>query len=202
MKQWVFIGIGIILGIALVFGLWVLNDLNYRYQGVLIDPPAVAPDFTLTDQHGQTFRLSEQRGKAVLIFFGYTNCPDVCPVTLSEYKKIKAGLGNRAQDVVFVFITVDPERDTPERMALYLGSFDPDFIGLTGELQELETVWKNYGVYRQRQDVGSAAGYLMDHSSRLYTIDSRGQWRINYPFGFEASRIVQDLLHLLREPAL
>lgn len=201
MKPYAYIGIGIVLGLALVFGLWFLADRNYAYQGVLIDPPATAPDFTLTDQSGNPFRLHDQRGKVVLMFFGYTNCPDVCPITLSEFKKIKAGLGSRATEVVFVFITVDPERDTPERLRLYVGSFDPDFIGLTGTVEQLEPVWKSYGVFRQRQDVGSAAGYLMDHSSRTYTLDANGNWRINYPFGFELSKITQDVLHLLRDPA-
>ena len=82
------------------------------------------------------------------MFFGYTNCPDVCPLTLAEYREIKSRLGEKADQVEFVFITVDPDRDTPERMQAYVGSFDPAFIGLSGNLAEMEKVWSGYWVYR------------------------------------------------------
>ncbi len=173
---------------------------NYTYQGVLIDPPATAPDFSLTNQNGDLFRLHDQRGKVVLIFFGYTHCPDVCPITLSEYKRIKTILGEQSENVQFVYITVDPDRDTQERLQVYLENFDPGFIGLTGSQQELEPVWKKYGVYHQRQDTGSAAGYLIDHSARMYTIDKMGNWILNYPYGMEPDRIATDISHLLKQP--
>lgn len=193
-------GIGAVIGLALTLfaGVYLL-DRNYTYQGNLIDPPATAADFALTDQHGKIFRLSEQRGKVVLIFFGYVNCPDVCPVTLSEYKQIKKQLERQADQVAFVFITVDPERDTQERLAAYMANFDPAFIGLTADRATLERVWKDYGVYAERRDVGSASGYLIDHTARIYTIDKAGHWRINYPFGMEVNKIARDVLHLLRE---
>jgi protein SCO1/2 len=193
------LGIGVVFGLALVLVAWFVQDQSYTYQGVLIDPPATAADFELVDQHGQPFRLSEQRGSVVLIFFGYTNCPDVCPVTLSEYKRIKENLGEQAGRVRFVFITVDPERDTRERMQFYLENFDPDFIGLSGERQDLEPVWQAYGVYQERKDVGSAAGYLVDHTARTYLIDAQGNWRLNYPFGMETEKISADIRHLLQE---
>ncbi len=197
-RIWLF-GTSLITGLTLVLlGAWWLLDRNYQYQGVVIDPPAQAADFTLTDQHGQPFRLSEQRGKVVLIYFGYTNCPDVCPITLSDYKRIKAGLGKQAGQVQFVFITVDPERDTVSRLNTYLVNFDPGFIGLTGDRATLEPVWKAYGVYQQKQDVGSQAGYLVDHTSRIYAIDPQGNWRVNYPFGMETDKIVNDVRHLLK----
>lgn len=191
---------GVIVGVALSLGgaLWYM-DQNYAFHGVLIDPPAPAPDFTLTDQFGNPYVLRAQQGKVVLIFFGYTYCPDVCPITLSEYKKIKAQLGKQAEHVQFVYITVDPERDTSERMRIYLENFDPSFVGLTGESQDLEKVWNDYGVYQQRQDSGSAAGYLIDHSARIYAIDKEGRWRLNYPFGMEPERIAQDVLHLIKQ---
>jgi protein SCO1/2 len=198
-KVWLF-GTGVIIGLALVLGAgWVLLTGDYRYNGVVIDPPAPAVDFTLTDQHGQPFTLSQQRGKMVMIFFGYTNCPDVCPITLSEFKRIKALLGDQADQVEFVYITVDPERDTVERLAQYLPNFDPQFIGLTGSEAELEPVWKAYGVYHEKQDAGSAAGYLVDHSTRTYLIDGNGNWRINFPYEMSAEKVSADLLHLLRE---
>ncbi len=200
-RLWVF-GTGVVIGLAAILAAgWVILSREYRYQGVLIDPPAPAADFTLTDQHGQPFRLSDQRSKVVLIFFGYTNCPDVCPITLSEYKKIKAQLGKLADQVTFIYITVDPERDTVERMNAYLSNFDPAFTGLTSDRATLEPVWAAYGVYQQRQDAGSAAGYLVDHSARMYVIDPGGRWRLNYPFGMEPEKITQDLRHLIADTA-
>lgn len=190
---------GVVIGLAMILGAWFISDLFYAYQGVLIAPPAKAPDFSLVDQHGDLFTLSQQRGNVVMIFFGYTNCPDVCPITLSEYKQIKSRLGEKATNIKFVFITVDPERDTPERMKLYVENFDAEFIALTADRQTLETVWEKYGVYQERQDTGSAAGYLVDHSARTYAIDAQGNWRINYPFGMEVEKIYQDVVHLLRE---
>jgi protein SCO1/2 len=198
-KIWLF-GTGVVIGLALVLMAgWVLLNKNYTYNGVVIDPPAPAADFTLTDQNGQPFTLSEQRGKLVLIFFGYTNCPDVCPITLSEFKRVKDGLQEQADRVEFVYITVDPERDTVERMAQYLPNFDPQFVGLSGDEVEMQPVWEAYGVYREKQDLGSAAGYLVDHSTRTYLIDADGNWRINFPYGTDPELIVADLLHVLKE---
>ncbi|HSQ27642.1 MAG TPA: SCO family protein [Anaerolineales bacterium] len=199
MKKSRFLIFGIVTGLVMVLGAWFVADQFYAYQGVTIDPPAQAADFTLEDQNGNLFTLSEQRGNVILIFFGYTNCPDVCPITLSEYKQIKAKLGPKAENVKFVFITVDPERDSVKRMQLYMKNFDAEFIALTSDRQTLEAVWEDYGVYQERQDVGSAAGYLVDHSARTYAIDTQGLWRINYPFGMEVEKIYQDIIHLLRE---
>jgi protein SCO1/2 len=199
MKRVFILSIGILLGLAIVLAAWSVVDQKYSYQGVLIDPPAEATDFTLTDQNGDPFRLSDQHGKIVLIFFGYTNCPDVCPITLSEFKRIKAMLGDNADRVRFVYITVDPERDTVERINTFLQNFDPTFTGLTASRETLEPVWKAYGVYQQKQDTGSAAGYLVDHSTRTYLIDANGRWRINYPFGMEPDKIFKDLQHLMKE---
>ena len=200
MKKYTLLGISIVIGLLATIGAaWFFTDQNYTYQGVLIDPPAQATDFSLNDQYGNTFRLSAQHGEIVLIFFGYTNCPDVCPVTLSEFKRIKSDLGDQADRVRFVFITVDPERDTQARMQTYMNNFDPNLIGLSGDRTELEPIWKAYGVYQERQDLGSAAGYLVDHSAIIYVIDQQGRWRLDYTFGMEVEKITEDLQNLLRE---
>ena len=197
MKRFSFLLIGLVLGLAIVLAAWSFADQNYTYQGVLIDPPAQAADFTLVDQNGSPFRLSEQRGKLALIFFGYTNCLDVCPATLAEFMQIKTALGDQAADVRFVFITVDPERDTQQRIKTYLSAFDPEFIGLTGDSAALEAIWRSYGVYVERSDPGGSSDYMVDHSTRTYLIDPQGNWRLNYPFGMEYEKISQDILHLL-----
>lgn len=191
--------IGILLGLIITTSAWYFLKGDYTYQGSLIDPPVPAADFELTDQYGTPFRLDDQRGNIVLIFFGYTNCPDVCPVTLSDFMAIKKQLGEQADNVKFVFITVDPERDRQEILQNYLQRFDPEFIGLSGDRAELEGVWKDYGVYQERQETGSAIGYLVDHTARVYAIDKSGNWRLTYPFGMETKKLLQDLKQLLKE---
>jgi protein SCO1/2 len=181
-----------------VLGVYLVTQTTpYTFQGSLIDPPAPAADFTLTGAEGHTFRLIDQRGKVVLLFFGYTNCPDFCPTTLSDFKRVHEQLGDKADQVEFVFITLDPERDTPERVTDYVRAFNPDFIGLSGTLEELEPVWKGYGVFRQVQEVESAAGYLLDHTVTVYLIDSEGDWRMTFPYGLGADAIAADVAHLL-----
>lgn len=193
------IGFGVVIGLLIALVAWQVFAQEYTYQGSLIDPPVKAGGFELLDQNGHLYKLSDQRGKVALIFFGYTHCPDVCPVTLSEFKQIKRQLGEQASGVEFIFITVDHERDTQEKLAQYLANFDPDFVGLTGEQSDLEAVYQNYGVYRAKQQTGSAAGYLVDHTARVFAIDKDGNWRLTYPFGMEVEKIYQDVRHLLME---
>jgi protein SCO1/2 len=169
----------------------------YTFQGSLIDPPVEAPKFELIDVNGQRFKLSELDGQVVIMFFGYTSCPDVCPVTLTDFLRIRSKLGNQAEKVSFVFVTVDPERDTPERMNKYLTNFDPAIIGLTGERAELESVWSSYGVYEAKVDGGSEDNYLVDHSSRIYVIDADGNLRLTYLFGTENQVIIEDVRQLV-----
>lgn len=171
----------------------------YRFKGSKINPPALANDFSLIDQHGNEFHLAENRGKVILIFFGYTNCPDICPTTLADFKQINEKLGERADDVVFLFVTIDPERDTPDRLAKYLPVFGEGIIGLSGSEDELRPVWKDFGVYRSKVDSGSAAGYLMDHSTRVYGLDKDGNIRVTYPFGSPLDSYIKDVNYLLNE---
>lgn len=192
------IGVGVLLGISVILVGWQLFPRSYTYRGSLIEPPIQAADFNLTDQDGQPFRLSDQRENIVLIFFGYTHCPDVCPLTLSDFKWIKANLGEQATKVRFVFVTVDPERDTAEVLKEYLSNFDPAFIGLTAAPETLEGVWKAYGVYQAKQQLGSAAGYLVDHTARTYLIDQQGNLRLTYPFEMSKEDILADVRFLLR----
>jgi protein SCO1/2 len=195
-RNLLFFGIALIVGLIAVF--FVLGPTRpYTFQGSLIDPPVAAPPFELTDVDGQQVRLSDLDGQVVIMFFGYTSCPDVCPVTLSDFLKIRSSLGKQAEGVSFVFVTVDPERDTPERMKKYLTNFDPEIIGLTGTREQLESVWSSYGVYEAKLDGGSEENYLVDHSSRTYIIDAEGNLLLTYLFGTENKVIAEDVRHLV-----
>ena len=196
-------GVSLLLGLALV-AVFMLNR-PYTFRGSAIDPAIPAADFTLTDAQGEDFTLRDQEGSLVLVFFGYTTCPDVCPATLSEMRAIRRRLqadprlSAQAESIRYVFITVDPQRDTPERMGKYVASFDPSFVGLTGREAELEPVWKSYGVYRAISETDSAAGYLVDHTARVYLIDQVGNLRLTYAFGTPIDDMLQDVRYLLKQ---
>ena len=161
--------------------------------GTLLDPPKEVGDFTLTNQDGQPFRLSDLRGRVALLFFGYTNCPDICPTTLSEFKRVKALLGDDAERVVFVFVSVDGARDTPERLAAYVRAFDPQFIGLTGDDAALRPIARDFGVFYQRVNYESDTNYLVDHTASTFVVDQQGRLRLVFPYGTDPAAIVARL---------
>lgn len=192
--------IGLVLLIALVGILSaVFLTTPYQMAGSVIDPPAPAPQISLPSSHGDIYTLADHQGKLVLIFFGYTFCPDVCPTTLVDMMQVKKKLGNLSEQVEFVFITVDPKRDTQDQLTRYLNAFDPDFFGLTGNEDELSEVWKGYGVYREEQKSEGLSGYLVDHSSRLYLIDQQGNLRATYLYETPVEDIVADLKYLIKK---
>ncbi|MBN1453305.1 MAG: SCO family protein [Anaerolineales bacterium] len=194
---WVGLGLLVLIGLVMV-AVWLFPKTD-TFRGTLYDPALPAPEIALSRDNGSNFRLSEQRGDVVLLFFGYTSCPDVCPTTLSELRKVNMELGSNAGRVKVVFVTVDPERDTPEQIQKYVSIFNPAFVGLSGSLEELEPVWKNYGVYREVEQVpSSAAGYLVNHTARVYLIDRDGNLRLSYSYGTPTDDILHDLKILFK----
>lgn len=189
-------GIGALLGVVFIAILTLTGP--YTYRGSLISPPVPAADFTLTQGDGAPFQLSAQKGKLLLLFFGYTTCPDVCPATLGEMKQVRARLDKQAEEVEFIFITVDPQRDTPERLGKYVSAFDPNFIALSGSEVELDPVWKSFGVYHEIVPSGSGAGYLVNHSARIYLIDPSGNLLLTYAFGTPVDDILKDVRYVLK----
>lgn len=193
-----YLTVGVLLGVVgVLLGAFAFQR-PYQYQGSLIEPPLQAGDFTLQDQHGNSFRLADQRGRVVLLFFGYTSCPDVCPTTLAEFKQVRERLGDKAAGVRFVFVTVDPERDTPERVGEYVRRFDPAFIGLSGTEAELQPVWDGYFVFREIPEHAPGSNYLVGHTGNVYAIDPQGNLRLTFPFGMAAESMADDVAHLLQ----
>jgi protein SCO1/2 len=171
----------------------------YELRGHPYDPPRPAPGFTLTAHTGQTFRMSEQQDQVVLLFFGYTHCPDVCPTALGDLVAVKRQLGADAKRMRVVFVSVDPDRDTPELLGRYVTAFDPSFIGVRGSQQELDPIYKAYRVKVVRTALpGSALGYAMDHSAFTYLIDRNGQLRERFSLGAKIDDIVSDVRFFAR----
>lgn len=169
------------------------------FRGTEMPPGLKAPEFQLIDQRGRLFRLSSQRGAVVLLFFGYTFCPDVCPLTLSHWKKVADLLGTSASDVRFVYITVDPERDKPAQLAAHLSVFNNDFIGLTGKDQDLGPVYEGYGVIHEKVQIAeSSTGYLVNHTARTNLVDQNGDWRLTFAYGTAPEIIAHDIQLLLK----
>ena len=162
------------------------------------EPYPVAPEIELTRANGTRFRLSETRGKVVALFFGYTSCPDVCPTTMAELKQALEKLGNKADLVRVLFVTVDPQRDTPERVQEYVSHFNSSFVGLSGSESDLAKVWNDYGVFVEIVDGASAAGYLVNHTARVTLIDQQGNLRVSFPFETPVEDVVHDLNLLLK----
>lgn len=191
------LGIGIFLGVALIALVSTRAPRPVEFQGSVIEPPIPAKDFTLHDQNGDPFTLSGQHGKVVLLFFGYTFCPDVCPTTLVAFQKISESLGDQADQVAFVFVTVDPNRDTPEQLKKHLALFSPDIYGLTDDPEPLEAAWADYYVDPKIQPGANTAGYLVEHPSLVYVIDKQGNLHLTFPFGMTAEAMLADVQALL-----
>jgi protein SCO1/2 len=173
---------------------------QYEYKGGLIDPPIELPDFELMGTNGQPFHLGDVEGDIALIYFGYTYCPDVCPLTMWEVKKALAELETGQERVHVIFISVDPERDTPEKLANYMAAFGPEFIGLTDDFAKTQEMMKPYGAFAEKEEVeDSVLGYLVNHTARLYLIDPQRRILLQYPFGFTSEDLARDLNYLLQQ---
>jgi protein SCO1 len=154
-------------------------------------------DFALPDSKGQMRRLAEFRGKAVVLFFGYTQCPDVCPTTLSAMAEVVKLLGSDAARLQVVFVTLDPERDTPQLIAEYMPQFHPGFLGLRGDKAATEAAAKEFKVFYTRQAAGKAGGYTLDHTAGSYVFDPQGRLRLYVRHGAPAADIAADIKLLL-----
>ena len=154
-------------------------------------------NFSLRGPEGKTISLEDFRNKVVLIYFGYTFCPDVCPITLSNLKLLMLDLEEKAEDVQVIFISIDPERDTYEKLKDYVPYFHPTFIGLTGSEAEIAAVAKKYQTIYIKQKVESEAGYLMAHTDVVILVDQNGRFRGRYKSKYDLDKLTTDIRWLL-----
>jgi len=161
----------------------------------VFDPPRPAPAFSLRGSDGAELTLARFRGKVVILEFGFTSCPDVCPTTLAALAQARKQLGPQADGLQVVYITVDPERDDVARLRDYLKGFDPSFVGGTGTPEQLEAVRREYGIAASRTPLGSSYGF--SHSSFTYLIDREGKLRALMPYGHASADYAHDVKILL-----
>ncbi len=168
----------------------------------LAESNRVGGDFELTTHQNKSYSLVDSRGQVVLLFFGFTRCPDVCPHTLSTIQSVLAQLGNRGQQIQPLFITVDPGHDTPAILEKYLQYFDSRFIGLTGSSEEIDGVVKQFsGFYSYDRNIAEGS-YSVDHTSNLYIINTEGKVTNIVPYGTPSQAIIKNIENLLFEVAL
>jgi protein SCO1/2 len=190
-------------GAAGLFGLSLAgcSESKPTFNAVDLTGAEYARDFKLTDMNGQVRTLGDFKGKVVVVFFGYAQCPDVCPTTMTEMAQVKQKLGKDGDKLQVVFITVDPERDTPEIMKAYMGAFDPAFVALIPTPEQLAAVAKDFKVYYKKVDGKTPTSYSMDHSAAQYIYDPQGRLRLYARYGAGVDPMVADIKALLASSA-
>ena len=158
-----------------------------------------ARDIPLTDHNGQKRSLQDFRGKVVVVFFGYTQCPDVCPTSMQELVEVKQMLGKDGDRLQGIFVTVDPERDKPEMLKAYMANFDPSFLALSGTPEQTAAVAKDFKIYYKKVDGKTPTSYTMDHSAGSYVYDTAGRLRVYNRYGSGTQALAADVKTLLAE---
>ena len=167
------------------------------FKGVDITGADYARTLSLTDQNGQPRTLADFKGKVAVVFFGFTQCPDVCPTTMAELAQVKASLGKDGDRVQGVFVTVDPERDTAAVLKTYMGGFDPSFIALRGSLEDIAATAKEFKVFYAKVPGKTEGSYSVDHTAGSYVFDAQGKVRLFVRYGAGAEALAADLKTLL-----
>jgi protein SCO1/2 len=175
------------------------SESKPAFHGIDITGADYARDFNLPDQYGRRRTLADFRGKVVVVFFGYTQCPDVCPTSLGELAEARRLLGPEGERMQGIFISVDPERDTPEIMRAYMESFDASFLALLPTPQELPALAQDFKVYYKKVEGKTPTSYTMDHSAGSYVYDTQGRLRLYHRYGSGAQALADDVRRLLQE---
>ena len=181
-----------------VLGLTACMDPKAAFKGVDITGADYAKELNLPDQNGQLRKIKDFSGKLVVVFFGYTQCPDVCPTTMQELAEVKRLLGADGDKLQAVFVTVDPERDTTELLKAYVENFDPSFVALRPTPEQLPLIAKEFKIYFKRVEGKTPTSYTMDHSAGSYTFDAQGKVRLFNRYGMGAEALAHDFKLLLK----
>ena len=189
--------LGLLATVALC-GLVACTPDKPAFKGVDITGAEYAKDFALPDQSGQTRSLKDFAGKVVVVFFGYTQCPDVCPTTMQELQEVKRLLGSDGDKLQGIFVTVDPERDTPELLKAYMANFDPSFVALRPSIEQLQALLKDFKIYAKKVEGKTATSYTMDHSAQTYIYDPKGRLRLYNRYGSGPQALADDARLLLQ----
>jgi protein SCO1/2 len=195
-SRWIWPISGLVVGLVAVvgFGLYLRP---HQFGGTILQSPRPAYNFSFTGPQEKSISLADFKGKIVLLFFGYTSCPDVCPTTLQKLRDTMKLMGKHKDDVQVIMITVDPEKDTSKRINGYLSMFDPSFIGLTGNMADITSAASQYGVFFEKRPYNEKGGYLIDHTATVMLIDPKGFLRVIYPYNTTASAIANDIAYIL-----
>jgi len=170
------------------------------FKGIDITGADYAQALSLPDAEGRTRTLADFKGKVTVVFFGYTQCPDVCPTTLAELAAVRQSLGALGEQVQGVFVTVDPERDTPEVLKAYVGSFGADFVALRGDAEQTKATARAFKIYYAKVPGATPTSYTIDHTAGSYVYDRQGRLRLFTRYGAGAEALAHDLRQLLQEP--
>jgi protein SCO1/2 len=188
-----------VVGLGAAAGLMACTDSKPKFAAVDITGADYAKDFQLTDHNGKPRSIQDFKGKVVVVFFGYTQCPDVCPTSMAELAQVKQQLGADGDKLQGLFVSVDPERDTPEVLKAYMTNFDPTFLALTAPPDKLAAVAKDFKVYYKKVDGKTATSYTMDHSAGSYVYDTQGRLRLYARYGSGAQALATDIQQLLKQ---
>jgi len=198
--------VSLFLALVLSASLLLAEEDGERLHGIHYDPPRQAPDLVGRDHNDQPWMFHRQPHPLALVLFGYVNCVDVCPTNLIRMREVKEGLGDMADQVLVVFVTIDPEYETPEVLKQKLDYFGGELVGVTGDIDQLAPTWTRWNVVRNKQQIPveddpTGRGYKFDHTAMIHLVQGGKRLRASYPYGTEADVIVQDLQLLLQDPA-
>jgi protein SCO1/2 len=169
------------------------------FKGADITGATYARSLALTDANGQPRTLGDFKGKVTVVFFGYTQCPDVCPTTMAELSQAKKALGTDGDKLQGVFVTIDPERDTPDILKSYMASFDPSFVALRGTVEQTQAAAKEFKVYFEKVPGKTEGSYTMDHTAGAFILDAKGNARVFERYGAGAEGLVSDVKALIAQ---